>query len=90
MPRCTICRRSASSSQRSKSMTSTGHIVLVGHSVGAMTILQYLQHHQSRHTHRITGVGLIVTAAVDVTRYGLARLLRFGLGAALLNTPSEM
>ncbi|MGO8939526.1 MAG: alpha/beta fold hydrolase, partial [Mycobacterium sp.] len=28
--------------------TPTGHIVLVGHSMGAMTILQYLQHHQSR------------------------------------------
>jgi pimeloyl-ACP methyl ester carboxylesterase len=55
--------------------TPTGHIVLVGHSMGAMTILQYLQHHQSRNTHRITGVGLIATAAVDITRCGLGRLL---------------
>ena len=39
--------------------TPTGHLVLVGHSMGAMTILQYLQHHQSRNTDRITGVGLI-------------------------------
>ncbi len=55
--------------------TPTGHIVLVGHSMGAMTILQYLQHHQSRNKHRITGVGLIATAAADITRHGLGRLL---------------
>jgi pimeloyl-ACP methyl ester carboxylesterase len=55
--------------------TPTGHIVLVGHSMGAMTILQYLQHHQSRNTDRITGVGLIAAAAADITRHGLGRLL---------------
>jgi pimeloyl-ACP methyl ester carboxylesterase len=55
--------------------TPTGHIVLVGHSMGAMTILEYLQHHQSRNTDRITGVGLIATAAADITRHGLGRML---------------
>jgi pimeloyl-ACP methyl ester carboxylesterase len=55
--------------------TPSGHIVLVGHSMGAMTILQYLQHHQSRNTDRITGVGLIATAAADITGHGLGRLL---------------
>jgi pimeloyl-ACP methyl ester carboxylesterase len=55
--------------------TPTGHLVLVGHSMGAMTILQYLQDHQSRNTDRITGVGLIATAAADITRHGLGRLL---------------
>jgi pimeloyl-ACP methyl ester carboxylesterase len=55
--------------------TPTGHIVLVGHSMGAMTILQYLQHHRSRNTDRIRGVGLIATAAADITRHGLGRLL---------------
>jgi pimeloyl-ACP methyl ester carboxylesterase len=55
--------------------TPTGHIVLVGHSMGAMTIQQYLQHHQSCNTDRITGVGLIATAAADITRHGLGRLL---------------
>jgi pimeloyl-ACP methyl ester carboxylesterase len=55
--------------------TPSGHIVLVGHSMGAMTILQYLQHHQSRNTNRITGVGLLATAAADITRHGLAKLL---------------
>jgi pimeloyl-ACP methyl ester carboxylesterase len=55
--------------------TPTGHIVLVGHSMGAMTILQYLQQHQSRNTDRITGVGLIATAAADITRHGVGRLL---------------
>jgi pimeloyl-ACP methyl ester carboxylesterase len=63
-----------------------GHIVLVGHSMGAMTILQYLQHHQSRNTDRITGVGLIATAAADFTRHGLGRLLAtpFARGACAL------
>jgi pimeloyl-ACP methyl ester carboxylesterase len=55
--------------------TPTGHLVLVGHSMGAMTILQYLQHQQSRNTHRITGVALIAAAAADITRHGLPRLL---------------
>jgi pimeloyl-ACP methyl ester carboxylesterase len=55
--------------------TPTGQVVLVGHSMGAMTILQYLQHHQSRNTDRITGVGLIAAAAADITRHGLGRLL---------------
>jgi pimeloyl-ACP methyl ester carboxylesterase len=58
----------------------SGHIVLVGHSMGAMTILQYLQHHQSRNTNRISGVGLIATAAADITRHGLGRLLGTPLG----------
>ena len=66
--------------------TPTGHIVLVGHSMGAMTILQYLQHHQSRNADRITGVGLIATAAADITRHGLGRLLgtRLAGGACAL------
>jgi pimeloyl-ACP methyl ester carboxylesterase len=60
--------------------TPTGPIVLVGHSMGAMTILQYLQHHQSRNTDRVTGVGLIATAAADITGHGLGRLLATPLG----------
>jgi pimeloyl-ACP methyl ester carboxylesterase len=62
--------------------TPTGHIVLVGHSMGAMTILQYLQHHQSRNTHRISGVGLIATAGADITCHGLGRLLAIPLAGA--------
>ena len=66
--------------------TPTGHLVLIGHSMGAMTILQYLQHHQSRNTDRITGVGLIAAAAADITRHGLGRLLatRLAGGACAL------
>lgn len=62
------------------STTPNGYIVLIGHSMGAMTILQYLQHHQSRNTHRITGVGLIAAAAADITRHGLGRFLATRLG----------
>src|SRR6476661_2285894 len=59
--------------------TPTGHIVLVGHSMGTMTILQYMQHQQYRNADRIRGVGLIATAAVDITRDGLGRLLAMPL-----------
>jgi len=54
--------------------TPTGQIVLIGHSMGAMTILQYLQQ-QARNVHRIAGVGLIASAAADITRHGLGRML---------------
>jgi pimeloyl-ACP methyl ester carboxylesterase len=60
--------------------TPSGRVVLVGHSMGAMTILQYLQHHQSRNKDRITGVGLIATAAADITCHGFGRLLATPLG----------
>lgn len=75
--------------------TPTGHIVLVGHSMGAMTILQYLQRHPSRNTDRITGVGLIATVAADITRHGLGRLLATPLArgafalAAHIPAPAE-
>jgi pimeloyl-ACP methyl ester carboxylesterase len=59
--------------------TTSEHIVLVGHSMGAMTILQYLQHCQSRNTDRVAGVGLIAPAAADITRHGLGRLLATSL-----------
>ncbi len=53
----------------------SGQIVLIGHSMGAMTILQYLQHQQARNVDRIAGVGLIAPAVADITRYGLGRVL---------------
>lgn len=53
----------------------SGQIVLIGHSMGAMTILQYLQHQQARNIDRIAGVGLIAPAVADITRYGLGRML---------------
>jgi pimeloyl-ACP methyl ester carboxylesterase len=62
--------------------TPTGHIVLIGHSMGAMTILQYLQHQQARNIDRIAGVGLIAPAAADITRYGLGRMLATRLVAS--------
>jgi pimeloyl-ACP methyl ester carboxylesterase len=61
--------------------TPTGHIVLIGHSMGAMTILQYLQHQQARNIDRIAGVGLIAPAAADIARCGLGRMLAIPLVA---------
>jgi pimeloyl-ACP methyl ester carboxylesterase len=55
--------------------TPTGQIVLIGHSMGAMTILQYLQHQQARNVDRIAGVGLIAAAVADITQHGLGRML---------------
>jgi len=48
--------------------TPTGQIVLIGHSMGAMTILQYLQDQQARNVDRIAGVGLIAPGVGDITR----------------------
>ena len=61
--------------------TPTGQVVLIGHSMGAMTILQYLQHQEARNVDRIAGVGLIASAAADVTRHGLGRMLAIPLVA---------
>jgi pimeloyl-ACP methyl ester carboxylesterase len=76
------CARSSTLGQLARDLdavidatAASGQIVLIGHSMGAMTILQYLQHQQARNVDRIAGVGLIAPAVADVTRYGLGRML---------------
>jgi pimeloyl-ACP methyl ester carboxylesterase len=59
-----------------------GKIVLVGHSMGGMTIMEYAHHHSAEFTQRVAGVVLMGTTAEGAThtRYGLtprvARVVR--------------
>jgi pimeloyl-ACP methyl ester carboxylesterase len=70
----------------------TGPVVLAGHSMGGMTIMEYAHHHPDEFTDRVKGLLLVSTTAEGHThtRYGLpdqlATLLRAGetLGAGLL------
>ncbi|MGX1804157.1 alpha/beta fold hydrolase [Nocardia sp. NPDC055321] len=57
----------------------TGPVVLVGHSMGGMTVLTYLSHHTAEIGDRVTGVALIATAANGLTETGFGTLLRHPL-----------
>ncbi|WP_067686196.1 alpha/beta fold hydrolase [Nocardia jejuensis] len=54
----------------------SGPVVLVGHSMGGMTVLTYLSQNPHEIGARITGVGLIATAAGNLSDAGFGRLLR--------------
>ncbi|MEV6770776.1 alpha/beta hydrolase [Nocardia sp. NPDC051030] len=58
-----------------RTVAPSGPIVLVGHSMGAMTILAYARLFPESIGTRIIGVGLLAGAASSVTRVGLGRLL---------------
>ncbi|MGW4094103.1 alpha/beta fold hydrolase [Nocardia sp. NPDC004750] len=54
----------------------TGPVVLVGHSMGGMTVLTYAARHPHEIGARIVGVALLATAASGLADAGLGRLLR--------------
>ncbi|MEV6333931.1 alpha/beta hydrolase [Nocardia vinacea] len=54
----------------------TGPVVLVGHSMGGMTVLTYAGQNPHEIGTRITGVALIATAASGLADAGFGRLLR--------------
>ncbi|WP_327097840.1 alpha/beta hydrolase [Nocardia vinacea] len=54
----------------------TGPVVLVGHSMGGMTVLTYASQNPHEIGTRITGVALIATAASGLADAGFGRLLR--------------
>ncbi|AYF76755.1 alpha/beta hydrolase [Nocardia yunnanensis] len=54
----------------------TGPVVLVGHSMGGMTVLTYVGRNPHEIGARIVGVGLIATAAGSLAEAGLGRFLR--------------
>ena len=61
-----------------------GPVVLVGHSMGGMTILSHARQFPRHYGSRVVGAALISTAAEDVTRSPLAGVLRNpALGVAL-------
>ncbi|MBF6175354.1 alpha/beta fold hydrolase [Nocardia blacklockiae] len=54
----------------------TGPIVLVGHSMGGMTVLTYLSRNPAEIGSRVTGVALLATAAGNLVDAGFGRLLQ--------------
>ncbi|MEC3919405.1 alpha/beta fold hydrolase [Nocardia sp. CDC160] len=54
----------------------TGPVVLVGHSMGGMSVLTYVGRNPAQIGERVIGVGLIATAASSLTEAGLGRFLR--------------
>ncbi|MEU3012711.1 alpha/beta fold hydrolase [Nocardia asteroides] len=54
----------------------TGPVVLVGHSMGGMTVLTYVSRYRHEIGTRIVGVGLVATAAGGLADAGFGRLLR--------------
>ncbi|BDT88948.1 alpha/beta fold hydrolase [Nocardia cyriacigeorgica] len=60
----------------------TGPIVLVGHSMGGMTVLTYVAQNPQEIGTRIVGVGLIATAASGLADAGFGRLLQHPIIAA--------
>ncbi|MGS2806362.1 alpha/beta fold hydrolase [Nocardia sp. MW-W600-9] len=54
----------------------TGPVVLVGHSMGGMTVLTYAARYPEEIGTRIVGVGLVATAASGLADAGFGRLLR--------------
>ncbi|WP_369640750.1 alpha/beta hydrolase, partial [Nocardia sp. JMUB6875] len=57
----------------------TGPVVLVGHSMGGMSVLTYVSRNPGEIGTRVIGVGLIATAASSLTEAGLGRFLRHPL-----------
>ncbi|TLF76109.1 alpha/beta hydrolase [Nocardia cyriacigeorgica] len=60
----------------------SGPVVLVGHSMGGMTVLTYVGQNPHEIGTRIVGVGLIATAASGLADAGFGRLLRHPIIAA--------
>lgn len=77
-----------------RAVAPTGPVVLVGHSMGAMTILAYARLFPETIGTRIVGVGLLAGAANSVTRVGLGRLLNgpavTSLRVAMRHAPRAM
>lgn len=57
-------------------MAPRGPVVLVGHSMGGMTVLAHARQYPQRYPTRIVGIALIATAAEGVSRSPLGAILR--------------
>jgi pimeloyl-ACP methyl ester carboxylesterase len=57
-------------------MAPKGPVVLVGHSMGGMTVLSHARQYPQRYPTRIVGVALIASAAEGVSRSPLGEILR--------------
>ena len=59
-----------------RAVVPTGPIVLVGHSMGAMTAMAYARQNPDSIGNRIVGIGMLATAASRISEAGLGRCLR--------------
>ncbi|OPX09503.1 alpha/beta hydrolase [Mycobacterium sp. AT1] len=57
-------------------MAPRGPVVLVGHSMGGMTVLSHARQHPQRYPSRVVGVALISSAAEGVSRSPLGEVLK--------------
>ncbi|RJO72159.1 alpha/beta hydrolase [Nocardia panacis] len=73
---CTVARLGRDLISVIESAAPTGRVVLVGHSLGGMAVLAAAAHAADLFAARVVGVGLLSTAAAEVTEAGLAQLLR--------------
>ncbi|WP_067834886.1 alpha/beta fold hydrolase [Nocardia lijiangensis] len=77
-----------------RTVTPTGPLVLVGHSMGAMVLLAYARLFPESIGTRVVGVGLIAGIATGLTEVGIGRLLHryavVSLQVAVLRAPRVM
>lgn len=70
---CTIAQLGADLGAIMRTLAPTGPIVLVGHSLGGMSIIALANRQKEFFSNRVVGVALLGTAAADLTNSGLGR-----------------
>lgn len=58
-----------------RTMVPTGRYIVVGHSMGGMTIMSYVRQHLAELGDRLVGVGLVATAAHGIAEEGIGACL---------------
>jgi pimeloyl-ACP methyl ester carboxylesterase len=86
---CTINRLAADLSDVLCALRVHGPLTLVGHSMGGMTALAYLDQPTDQRPVEPTGLVLIATAAGKLTQHGLGRLLAAHGAATLLHRAAQ-
>ncbi|MEV5837377.1 alpha/beta hydrolase [Nocardia sp. NPDC052112] len=73
---CTVAQLGRDLAAVIEATAPTGPVVLVGHSLGGMAVLAAAAQFPELFAARVIGVGLLSTAAAEVTSAGIAQLLR--------------
>ncbi|MGY4103867.1 alpha/beta fold hydrolase [Nocardia sp. R16R-3T] len=73
---CTVAQLGRDLAAVIRATVPTGPVVLVGHSLGGMAVLAAAAQFPELFAARVIGVGLLSTAAAEVTSAGIAQLLR--------------
>ncbi|WP_433624525.1 alpha/beta fold hydrolase [Nocardia sp. CA-120079] len=74
--RCTVAQLGRDLAAVIEATVPIGPVVLVGHSLGGMAVLAAAAQFPELFTARVIGIGLLSTAAAEVTSAGIAQLLR--------------